>query len=212
MKTTKNNSQIVSEDFGDFLKEELDIEDSFNDTDCIDTSGMPDLEEDEVTMEDRKDKIRQILKNELNSPEFLRDTFIFKIKNIPGEIQGIPLGEFPSSDAFIFKINGQIKKIKLEDITSDLRSNIEESIHEEINLSDANLKTYINEISNHIKIVVSDWEWLIGEEDYRKDLADWLEENQDLWDFKSSMVAEVSTEDMAHQIIEELQSGEDEEE
>jgi len=54
--------KIVPEDFGDFLKEELDPEivvDSEEDI-PIDITGMPDMEEDEVVKEDRKDEIRRI--------------------------------------------------------------------------------------------------------------------------------------------------------
>ena len=76
--------RIVSEDFGDFLKEELNPEEIGVEIDpddaSIDISGMPDMEEEEVVTEDQKDEIKRILKNELSIPEFSRETIIFKLK------------------------------------------------------------------------------------------------------------------------------------
>jgi hypothetical protein len=202
--------QIVSEDFGDFLKEELNPEivgDSEEDI-PIDISGMPDMQEDEVAIEDRKDEIRRILKNELLIPEFSRETLLFKLKNST-EIEGVPMAELFSSDSFVVKVQGKNQKIKVEDI-QDVDQVLEsEEVNEEMTASEYSFTDYMFEIADFIKTEVPDWDILIGDEEI--DLIDWLEKNQDLWDLQSLYSAGVTAEDASTQIMQEIQAVEEEE-
>ena len=202
--------RIVSEDFGDFLKEELNPEEIGVEIDpddaSIDISGMPDMEEEEVVTEDQKDEIKRILKNELSIPEFSRETIIFKLKR-GEEIQGIPMAEFPSGNTFVIKVEGKNQKIKIEDIV-DI-DQVFESVNEEITSDKFSFTDYMFAISDFIKTEVPDWDILIGEEE--TDLIDWIEKNQDLWDLQSLYEAGITPEDASIQIMEEIQAIEEEE-
>lgn len=200
--------QIVSEDFGNFLKEELSPEivgDPEEDI-PIDITGMPDMEEDEVNIEDRKDEIRRILKNELLIPEFSREPLLFKLRNST-EIEGVPMAELFSSDSFVVKVQGKNQKIKVEDI-QDIEQAFEE-VNEEMTSQEYSFTDYMFEIADFIKTEVPDWDILIGDEEI--DLIDWLEKNQDLWDLQSLYAAGVTAEDASTQIMQEIQAVEEEE-
>jgi hypothetical protein len=212
-KKTKNidtmKKQIVSEDFGNFLREELEPEIVGNSEEDIpiDISGMPDMEEDD--MEDRKDEIRRILKNELLIPEFSRETLLFKLKN-SSEVEGVPMAELFSSDSFVVKIQGKNQKIKVEDILdiNQIFEEPEEIVNE--GYGEYNFADYLYDISNFIEASVPDWNTVLAGED-DQNLVNWLEENQDLWDLQSLFSAGVPSEDAALQILEEFQAANEEE-
>ena len=78
----------------------------------------PDKVED-VELEDELDlkfyeKLRKTLRNELSSPEFNRGYVAFKIRPTGEKVKGIPMAE--TKDGFLFKVKGNIRKVKLTDM------------------------------------------------------------------------------------------------
>lgn len=73
-------------------------------------------EEEEDTEEDLKfyKKLKKILRNELSIPEFNRGYVEFKLKSTGEMIKGIPMAEL--KDAFLFKVNDKLRKIKINDM------------------------------------------------------------------------------------------------
>ena len=205
---------IVSEDFGDFLKEELDpeIENVDYDEEIVDTSDMPDMVEDEVDVEDRKDKIRIILRNELLVPEFSRETLIFMMKN-SDQFEAIPMAEFPSGNTFVVNCAGENRKVKIEDIAdvTELPDD-DEDINEDETASGYSFDDYLKDLDAIIKEEMPTWESLLDIDDGDDpELIAWLERNQDLWDLKGKFLQEVPVEDTASDILKEIAQIEEEE-
>jgi len=204
---------IVSEDFGDFLKEELnsEIEEVNPDDEIIDISGMPDMEEYEVDVEDRKDKIRIILRNELLVPEFSRETFTFIMKN-SDKFEAIPMAEFPSGNTFVVNDHGHNRKVKIEDIADVIELPDDEDINEDETASGYSFDDYLKDLDAIIKEEMPAWESLLGIDDGEDpELITWIERNQDLWDLKGKFLQEVPVEDVASDILKEIAVAEEEE-
>lgn len=207
--------RLVSEDFGDFIKEELEPEigDEVNpDDEIVDTSGMPDMEEDEVDIEDRKDKIRIVLRNELLVPEFSRETLLFLMKN-GDKFEAVPMAEFPSGNTFVVKYQNSNTKVKIDEIADVELPEEEEDINEDADANGYSFDDYLKDIDALIKSEIPDWEVLLSpEEGNEPELIIWLERNQDLWDLKGKFLQEVPAEDVSHDIVKEILLIEEEDE
>jgi hypothetical protein len=207
--------RLVSEDFGDFIKEELEPEigDEVNpDDEIMDTSGMPDMEEDEVDIEDRKDKIRIVLRNELLVPEFSRETLLFLMKN-GDKFEAVPMAEFPSGNTFVVKYQNSNTKVKIDEIADVELPEEEEDINEDADANGYSFDDYLKDIDALIKSEIPDWEVLLSpEEGNEPELIIWLERNQDLWDLKGKFLQEVPAEDVSHDIVKEILLIEEEDE
>jgi hypothetical protein len=201
--------KMVSEDVHDFLNpEEVDPELSAIEAIEDDEFSEDENGEESIEIEKPVDKMRNIFRTEIATPEYSRPTFFLKLKD-GRTFEGTPMAELSATEAFLFKIEGQLKKIKLADIQNfNLIEEPEEAVNE--GYGEYRFSDYTADISNFIEATIPDWKFLIGEED--RELIDWLEENQDLWDLQSLFAAGVPSEDAAQNIIEELQEGENEEE
>jgi hypothetical protein len=212
-KILNNMKKMVSENVKDFL--------NFND-EPMKISDMENIENEEVVypedeegeeyieVENTMDQMRKIFKNEIESPEYSRSSFILIFKD--GKIlKGTPMAEL-SYDAFLFKVEGQLKKIKIPDLlkfsyVQESKEEVNESFDGEYPFSD-----YMLEIANYIKTELPNWDLLVGEEDTERDVIDWLEENQDLWDLQDLYAAGYPAEDAAQKIMVEFQIESEEEE
>jgi hypothetical protein len=172
---------LVSENFEEFLGEDFEPTSDLEDSSDLDIWGEIDLQElqdpdDEKIDSSYQDELIKMFRNELLIPEFSRTPF--KIISNGEEAEGIPMAELSTGDAFLFKINGQIKKIKLSDISINEAKRINgEDIETSYDFSD-----YLSEISDFIKEKNPDWEVILEDDDI--DLIDWLERNQELWDLQ----------------------------
>lgn len=120
--------KAVFEDIDDFIKnDEFDAELSTDN--AIEDVEFPEEEEEGIEIESDMDRIKKIFRNELRTPEYGRMFYELKMRD-GSKIEGVPMAELPSGDAFLFKINGQIKKIKLENINKI--SAVEEEINESL--------------------------------------------------------------------------------
>lgn len=198
--------QIVSEDFGDFLKEELHPEIGGLETDdeIVDTSGMPDMEEDEVDIEDRKDKIRIVLRNELLVPEYSRESLLFIMKNTE-QFVAVPMAEFPSGNTFVVKWEGENRKVKIEEIADVELIGDDNAINEDADADGYSFCDFLKDIEAFVKENVPDWESLIAEDGGTDpELIMWIERNQDLWNLKESFLNEVPAVDVADDITRDI--------
>lgn len=198
--------KMVSENVHDFIEEvdpELSAIEAVEDNEfSADENG-----EEYFEIENSVDELKKIFRSEIATPEFSRPNYILQIKD-GRTIEGIPMAELSATDAFLFKIEGQLKKIRLEDIKNF--SLVEEP--EEVNegYGEYSFADYLYDISNFIETSVPDWNTLLAGED-DQNLVDWLEENQDLWDLQSSFAAGLPSEEVAIQILEEFrEEGEEE--
>jgi hypothetical protein len=124
------NMKMVSEKLKDFLNEFEQDDDTalfVSDSDFINTDDIDDNVE-EIEIENNIDEMIKLFANELIAPEFLRLSFILKLKT--GTIEAVPMAQL-SGEAFLFKVEGQLKKIKISDILG-VQSDEEEEEEEEV--------------------------------------------------------------------------------
>jgi hypothetical protein len=122
--------KAVSENINDFLHEqEYEFDAELSDVEPIEDVDFSEEEDGEeyIEIESTMDKMRKVFGNELKTPEYSRLSYLLKLKD-GSKIEGVPMAELPSGDAFLFKINGQIKKIKLENIYNFSAIDLEEEI------------------------------------------------------------------------------------
>ena len=120
---------VVAESLNEFAKrgrprkKSIDSTDSWGGDDSefdVELEGPDEIEDVDIDIDDEemdhelKKRIIKILKNELSSPEFNRRYLMFRIKGNKEVLNGIPMAEL--KDAFLFKINGKFKKVKIDDI------------------------------------------------------------------------------------------------
>jgi len=117
--------KMVSEDIHDFIDPEDEVTPE-------ELEGFPDEEfqEDEngeeyIEVENSMDQMKKAFEAEIAIPEYSRISYLLKLKD-GRQIEGTPMAELSSGDAFLFKVEGQLKKIKLADI-----QNAEEVFQEE---------------------------------------------------------------------------------
>ena len=214
------NKKMVSESINDFLNYEEDLvpnedfEEEIEDveyTEKIEDADFPEDEDGEeyIEVENRLDEMDRDFNRQIELPEFSRTPFAIKL--IDGrEFEGVPMARLNAAQAFLFKIDGQIKKIKAEDIARyEVAVREEEPISESLIPGEYTFTDYMFEIADAIKTDVSDWEFLVDKTD-EQDLIDWLEENQDLWNLQALFQAGVSADDAANKIILDLQDDEEE--
>lgn len=128
-----NMKKAVSENINDFLHEqEYEFDAELSDVEPIEDVDFSEEEDGEeyIEIESTMDKMRKVFGNELKTPEYSRLTFLLKLKD-GSKIEGVPMAELPSGDAFLFKIDGQIKKIKLENIYNFSVMEEEEIVNED---------------------------------------------------------------------------------
>lgn len=116
---------MVSEDIHDFIDPEDEVTPE-------ELEGFPDPEfsEDEngeeyIEVENSMDQIQKFFRTEISIPEYSRISYLLKFKD-GREVEGVPMAELSTGDAFLFKVEGQLKKIKLADL-----QNVEEVFQEE---------------------------------------------------------------------------------
>ena len=201
---------MVSEDVHDFLNpEKIDLDLSVI-KDLGDESLKNNDEEPYIEIENTIDQMKKIFRTEIASPEFSRGIFTLQL-NDGRTLEGTPMAELSTGNAFLFKINGHIQKIKLPNIREfDLAEEIEKSksereLDEEYN--GYNFIDYLYDISDFIESHILD-RGLVGEED--QELVGWLEENQDSWDLQNLFVTGVPSNEIALQILKEFQYDEEE--
>lgn len=200
--------KMVSENVHDFMnQEEVDPELSAIEAVDDDEFSADEDGEEYIDYEIPTDEIIQTIRSEITIPEYSRKSLSIMLKNEPSLIDGVPMAELESGD-FLFKIDGQIKKIKLNQILElDFTSDYEEDVNEGFGNGDEdeeyNFDDYMRDVTNYIKNEVPNWDILLGEESL--DLIDWLEENQDLWDLQDLFTTGVIAEDAAVKIIEDFQ-------
>lgn len=123
------NKRIVEDDFLKYaedtdLFEEISSLDSWGEVDDsteeIDTENIEDISFSETDIEDEdfEDEIVKALKNELLVPEYNRRYVVFTDKRTGETIKGIPMAQI-GNDAFLLKVNGKLKKYKLENMKFD---------------------------------------------------------------------------------------------
>ncbi len=200
--------KMVSEDVHDFLDPE-EVDPELSAIEAVEDDEFPEDEngEEYIEIENTMDQMKKAFRAEIASPEFSRVNFILQLKD-GRTLEGVPMAELSATDAFLFKIEGQLKKIKLENIKKfDV---VEESAEEEINESygEYSFTDYLYDIANFIEANAPDWNTILsGEED--QELVDWLEENQGLWDLQSLFATGVPSDDVALQILKEFQEEEE---
>jgi hypothetical protein len=202
--------KMVSEDVHDFLDPE-EVDPELSAIEAVEDDEFPEDEngEEYIEIENTMDQMKQIFRAEIATPEFSRSNLLLQLKD-GRTIEGVPMAELSATDAFLFKVEGQLKKIKLADIKKiDLVEEPEEEIVNE-GYGEYSFSDYLYDISNFIEASVPDWDSILGRED-EQNLVEWLEENQDLWDLQSLFAAGVPSEDVAIKILEEFQPEEDEE-
>jgi hypothetical protein len=183
---------MVSENVHDFMNPEEDPELSAIEAVEDDEFTTGESGEEDIDYEIPEDEIIQTIRSELNIPEYSRKSLSVMLKD-GLVIDGIPMGELNSGD-FLFKIDGQIKKIRLNQILGlDFTPELEEEINENFD-SEYTFSDYIQEIADYIKTEV-----YLGEDD--QDLIDYIKENQDLWDLQNLFDTGVSSEKVAIQIL-----------
>ena len=196
--------KMVFENVHNFLDPELSVIEVVEDDEFSENENG----EEYIEIENSMDEMRKVFKSEIATPEFSRPNFILQLKD-GRTLEGVPMAELSATDAFLFKIEGQLKKVKLEDIKKiDLAEEPEEIVNE--GYGEYSFTDYLYDIANFIEASVPDWNTVLaGEED--QELVDWLEENQDLWDLQSSFAAGLPSEEVAIQILEEFrEEGEEE--
>lgn len=205
--------KMVSEDIHDFLDEAIDPEEIDPELSAIEAVEDDEFPEDEngeeyFEIENLMDKMRKLFRAEILTPEYSRPAFLLKLKD-GREFEGTPMAELSATDAFLFKVEGQLKKIKLSDISKfELIEETEEVVNE--GYGEYSFTDYLYDISNFIEASIPDWKSILAGED-EQPLVDWLEENQDLWDLQSLFAAGLPSEDVAIKILEEFQKEEEEE-
>jgi hypothetical protein len=201
--------KMVSEDVHDFLDPE-EVDPELSAIEAVDDEFPEDENGEEyIEIENTIDQMKKVFGAEIATPEFSRSNFILKLKD-GRTIEGVPMAGLSSTDAFLFKIEGQLKKIKLADIKKiDLVEEPEEEIVNE-GYGEYSFTDYLYDISNFIEASVPDWNTILAGED-DQNLVDWLEENQGLWDLQSLFAAGVPSDDVAIKILEEFQEEEEEE-
>jgi hypothetical protein len=125
---------VVSENISDFLNRFED--EPISDIPDSEVEGLEDIEaaefpEDEIEVENSTDQMINAFRTRILIPEFNRKNYLLKFKD-GREIEGTPMAELSSGD-FLFKVEGQLKKIKLSDISNfnDLEEEPEEEISED---------------------------------------------------------------------------------
>lgn len=212
--------KMVSESVNDFLNYEEDIvpnDDSSDENmdveyeENIEDVDFPEDEEGEeyIEVENGLDEMNRDFNRQIELPEYTRTPFIIKLKD-KREIEGVPMAKLSSGQGFLFKIEGQIKKIRVEDIARyQMVIKEEEPISESLIPGEYTFTDYMFEIADAIKTDVPDWEFLVNKED-EQDLIDWIEENQDLWDLELQFKSGISADDAANKIILDLQDRDNE--
>jgi hypothetical protein len=199
--------KMVSENINDFIDPEEKVSPE-------ELEGMPDEEfsEDEngeeyIEIENSIDQMKKIFRAEIAAPEFSRLSYLLKLKD-GGEIESTPMAELSSGD-FLFKIEGQLKKIRLSDIQKFqlVEEELQESLLEDY--GEYSFSDYLWDISNFIEANIPDWKNILDGED-EQNLVDWLEENQDLWDLRGLFATGISSDDIAIKILGEFQKKEEE--
>lgn len=123
------NKRIVEEDFLKYtedndLFEEISSLDSWgevdDDTGDLDAEDIEDISFSEMDVEDEnyEDEIVKALKNELLVPEYNRRYVVFTDKKTGEKVKGTPMAQI-GNDAFLLKVNGKLKKYKLENMKFD---------------------------------------------------------------------------------------------
>ena len=99
----------------------IDSTDSWGDDDSefdVDMEGPESVEDVNIQDDDEvlqfQGKLKKILKNELATPEFNRGYVTFKIRTTGEVVDAVPMSEL--KDAFLFKIDGKLRKVKLTDM------------------------------------------------------------------------------------------------
>ena len=128
---------VVSENINDFLNRFED--EPVSDMPDSEVEGLEDIEkaefpedangEEYIEVENSTDQMINAFRTEIIIPEFNRKNYLLKFKD-GREIEGTPMAELSSGD-FLFKVEGQLKKIKLSDILNF--NTFEEESEEEIN-------------------------------------------------------------------------------
>lgn len=194
--------KMVSENIHDFInREEVDPELSAIEAIEDDEFSADENGEESIDYEVPTDEIIQTIRSEISISEYSRKSLSIMFKD-GLVIDGVPMAELDSGD-FLFKIDGQIEKIRLNQIIGlDFTPDSEEIVNE--GYGEYGFTDYLYDISNFIEASVPDWNIVLVRED-DQNLVNWLEENQDLWDLQSLFAAGVSSEDVALQILEESQ-------
>jgi hypothetical protein len=122
--------KMVSEDLHDFLEpEEMDPE--LSAIEAVEDDDFPEDEngEEYIELENPMDDMKKALRAEIAIPEYSRLPFILELKD--GQtLEGVPMAELQAAEAFLFKIEGQIKKIKFSDILNFSMPETEEAEEE----------------------------------------------------------------------------------
>lgn len=120
------NKKIVEDDFLKYtedkdLFEEISSFDSWgeieDDAEEIESENIEDISFSEIDIndEDYEEEIIKAIKNELFVPEYNRRYVVFTDKRTNETIKGIPMAQI-GNEAFLFKVDGKLKKYKLENM------------------------------------------------------------------------------------------------
>ena len=113
-KNKSRKMRLVAENYEDYIREEdpdLEMEDE-----------APEYEEEiEVEIEDYLDTLRNKVKNEITlKKEISRTPIWFRKRGEKEILEGIPMAQFPKyPDLFVFKINGVLKTININNIVEE---------------------------------------------------------------------------------------------
>jgi len=123
--------KMVSEDIHDFLDPE-EVDPELSAIEAVEDDDFPEDEngEEYIEIENPMDRMKKVFRAEIAAPEFSRITFLLDLKD-GRSFEGTPMAELSSGD-FLFKVEGQIKKIKLSDILK-FDTLVEEEPQEEVN-------------------------------------------------------------------------------
>lgn len=90
-------------------------DEEFGEIELEDPEVIEDIEiEDNEEILQFQGKLKKVLKNELLSPEFNRRYVTFKIRPSNEIVDAVPMADL--KDAFLFKINGKLRKVKIKDM------------------------------------------------------------------------------------------------
>lgn len=104
--------------------EDISGTDKWNFDEDEENVDIDDIDNDDINLDDIEDiefpddEMVKAIRNELKVPEYNRRSVVFIDKRTDEKVKGVPMAQI-GENAFLFKVDGKIRKFKLENIKFD---------------------------------------------------------------------------------------------
>ena len=187
--------------------EEVENIEDVNDVPEVDSS---DMDVDEIEVVDNDVDLEVVLDRELTFPEISRGALKFRVKGKPEIIVGIPMAGLNPGN-YVFKVDGMMRKFNINNIDVEVFE-AAGSKEKRLNENGYSYNNYLNDIATYLLSkpenvqAILDIHDLDDSESAKNEIADELENNEDIFGVKGMFQVGVQPEDAASKIVNNFQN------